>query len=64
MSDSSPENRALVRWFAGLRRHRFDILLGALILLLISTPVVRLFGPGFHPALSRFTVTTLFMAFS
>jgi len=43
-------------------RHRFDILLGVLTLLLLSAPLVGLFGPGLHPILARGTVTLVFAA--
>ena len=43
-----------------MHRHRFDTLLGALILLLLSAPVVRLLTPGWHPYLGRFTVAVCF----
>ncbi len=43
-----------------MHRHRFDTLLGALLLLLISAPVVRLIVPGWHPYFARFTVAACF----
>ncbi|NQT12164.1 MAG: hypothetical protein HQ582_05425, partial [Planctomycetes bacterium] len=39
------------RWLALMRAHRFDLLLGALVLLLLSTPVVRVLAAVFHPKL-------------
>ena len=59
-ADSGPFRSA--RWFLTTRRHRFAILLGALVLLLFSMPLVRLLGPGLHPVLSRTIVTGLFTA--
>jgi hypothetical protein len=46
---------------AAMHRHRFDVLLGALVLLLVSTPVVRLFAPESSPLLAGLTVTALFV---
>ena len=43
-----------------MQRHRFDILLAALIILLLSAPVVRLLGPGLHPLLAHGAVTVVF----
>lgn len=43
-----------------MHRHRFDILLGALALLLVSAPVVRLLIPIWPPYLARITVTLCF----
>ena len=43
-----------------MHRHRFDILLGALLLLLISAPLVRLLLPGRHPYFARFAVAACF----
>ncbi len=43
-----------------MRRHRFDILLAALVLLLLSTPVVRLLAPDRKPMPAHVTVTVLF----
>ena len=48
------------RWFSGMRRHRFDILLVALTLLLLSAPVVHTLRPLSHPVLAGTTVTVLF----
>jgi len=43
-----------------MHRHRFDILLGALVLLLLSAPVVRVFVQIRHPQLARVTVAACF----
>jgi len=43
-----------------MNHHRFDTLLGALILLLLSAPVVQLFLPGWHPYFARITVAACF----
>ena len=43
-----------------MHRHRFDTLLGALLLLLISAPLVRLVFPGWHPYFARFAVAACF----
>jgi hypothetical protein len=43
-----------------MHRHRFDTLLGALFLLLLSAPLVRLLTPGWHPYFARFMVAACF----
>jgi hypothetical protein len=43
-----------------MRNHRFDVLLGALVVLLLSTPVVRMCAPVLSPRLAQLAVTTLF----
>ena len=43
-----------------MRQHRFAVLLGALVLLLVAAPVVRAFGPGLHPKLAGIVITALF----
>ncbi|MHC4180788.1 MAG: ion channel, partial [Planctomycetota bacterium] len=43
-----------------MHRHRFDTLLGALVLLLLSAPVVRLFLSARHPYFARITVAVCF----
>jgi hypothetical protein len=43
-----------------MHRHRFDTLLGALILLLLSAPIVRIFVQIRHPQLARVTVAACF----
>ena len=43
-----------------MHRHRFDILLGALVLLLLSAPVVRIFVQIRPPQLARVTVAACF----
>jgi voltage-gated potassium channel Kch len=48
------------RWLALMRAHRFDILLGALVLLLLSAPVVRVLAAVLHPQLALFTLSTAF----
>lgn len=48
------------RWLALMRARRFDILLGALVLLLLSAPVVRLLAAVFHPKLALVTLSTAF----
>ena len=50
------EYRLGARWLALMRAHRFDILLGAMLLLLLSTPVVRLMARVWSPTLAHFTV--------
>jgi len=59
-ADRHPAFRLTARWLAAMRNHRFDVLLCALILLLLWTPVVRLLAPIWPPMLSKITVTTLF----
>ncbi|HUT94910.1 MAG TPA: potassium channel family protein [Thermoguttaceae bacterium] len=59
-ADRHPAFRLTARWLAAMRNHRFDVLLCALVLLLLWTPVVRLLAPIWPPALSKITVTTLF----
>jgi voltage-gated potassium channel len=44
-----------------MQRHRFDMLLCALILLLLSAPVVRIFLPTLHPLFASITVTACFV---
>jgi len=61
MDPSRPNGyRVASRWLALMRNHRFDILLGALVLLLLSTPVVRVLAAVFHPKLALFTLSTAF----
>jgi voltage-gated potassium channel len=45
-----------------LQRHRFHILLGTLVLLLVSGPVVHLLHPISHPLLARIAVVVAFTA--
>jgi len=45
-----------------MHRHRFDTLLGALILLLVSAPLVQAFLPGRHPYFARIAVAVCFSA--
>ena len=50
------------KWFDNAHQHRFDVLLGALVLVLFSVPVAGLTGPGAHPVLVRYVVTGVFIA--
>jgi hypothetical protein len=43
-----------------MHRHRFDMLLGASVLLLLSAPVVRILLSPLHPFLARVTVVACF----
>ena len=54
--------RLAAGWIAAMQRHRFDVLLGALLLLLLAAPVVRLLGPERSPRLAQFTVSVVFAA--
>lgn len=63
MKDHADHRRLrAARFLEGMRRHRFVSLLGALIALLLSTPLVRLLRPGVHPWLAHVTVSVLFAA--
>ena len=46
--------------FAAAHRRRFDILLGALVLLMLSAPVVRHLTPGWQPATGSVMITVAF----
>lgn len=59
-TDRSNAYRFGARWLALMRAHRFDILLGALVLLFLSTPVVRVLAAVLHPRLALFTLSTAF----
>ncbi len=48
------------RWIAAMRRHRFDLLLAALVLLMLTAPLVRLLSPRWPPALAPLTVSAVF----
>jgi len=48
------------RWLALMRAHRFDILLGALVLLLLSAPVVRVLAVVLQPKQALITLSTAF----
>jgi len=41
--------------------HRFDLLLGALILFMLATPIVSRVGPLLHPNFGRATLATIFV---
>ena len=58
--DRAKRGRMGTRWLALMRAHRFDVLLGALVLLLLSTPVVRLLAAAWHPKWALFTLSTTF----
>ena len=45
-----------------MHRHRFDLLLAALVLLLFAMPIVRLLGLGANVATSRTVLTVVFTA--
>jgi len=45
-----------------MHRHRFDILLGSLILVLLSGPIAQLVGLGGRPLLAQWTINGLFIA--
>jgi hypothetical protein len=52
--------RLTSRWLALMRARRFDILLGAMLLLLLSTPVVRLVADLGSPMLAHVTVNLVY----
>ena len=52
--------RLTARWLALMRANRFDILLAAMLLLLLSTPVVRLVQRVLGPTLAHFTVNLVY----
>jgi voltage-gated potassium channel len=61
MTEEAGQRRGIgTRWLAAMRRHRFDLLLGALVLLMVSAPVVHLLGPQSSPVLTRIAVTVVF----
>jgi hypothetical protein len=59
--DHRPGRPALRGWLVATRRHRFVVLLAALIVLLVSVAVGDLLGPAGNPLITRVTLTGCFV---